>query len=221
MDSIFVIPGPFSLYKRAVLKKVGGFEEHNITEDMEIALRMQDNGYRIENCVPAFTYTHAPATLRQLFVQRVRWYRGFIINMRRYRHMLFNPKYGDIGVFTLPVNIALVAFLFGFIGAMLYSLLQFAAIQLRVTDLLGYVPLQFEFMNPILYMNLFTAMWILATAILVILTYEGYRLGNEKFKLSYVPILFATIFLYIFFIGFTWLESVRKELMGEELRWER
>ena len=221
MDSIFVVPGPFSLYKRSVLDKIGGFEEHNITEDMEIALRMQDNGYRIENCVPAYTYTHAPKTLRQLFLQRVRWYRGFIINMRRYRHMLLNPRYGDMGLFTLPTNIVLVAFLFIFISAMLYSGLQLVTTQLHVTSILGYIPLQFNLLNPILYTSLFTALWVLATCILIVLTYEGYKLGSEKFKLSLVPVFFATIFVYIFFIAFTWLESIRKELTGAELKWER
>lgn len=221
MDSIFVVPGPFSLYKRSVLEKIGGFEEHNITEDMEIALRIQSKGYRIENCVPAYTYTHPPATLRHLFMQRVRWYRGFIINMRRYRYMLFNPKYGDIGVFTLPTNIALVAFLFVFIGAMLYSAMQVIVNQLHVNIILGYIPFQFKLLNPLLYSSLFNVLWVLATGILIVLTYEGYKLGREKFKLLLVPVFFVTIFIYIFFIGFTWLESIKRELTGAELKWER
>jgi cellulose synthase/poly-beta-1,6-N-acetylglucosamine synthase-like glycosyltransferase len=221
MNSIFVVPGPFSLYKRSVLENIGGFEEHNITEDMEIALRMQSRGYRVENSVPAYTYTHAPATLRQLFMQRVRWYRGFIINMKRYHYMLLNPKYGDIGVFTLPVNILLVAFMFVFIGAMAYSVMQALFSMMHVNMILGYMPLQFNLINPILYSNIFTVLWVLATGVLVFLTYEGYKLGSERFRLSMIPIFFATIFVYVFFIGLTWLESIRKELMGAELKWEK
>ncbi|TAL46731.1 glycosyltransferase family 2 protein [archaeon] len=221
MNSIFVVPGPFSLYKRSVLEIVGGFEENNITEDMEIALRLQSRGYGVENSVPAFTYTHAPATIRQLFMQRVRWYRGFIINMRRYHYMLFNPKYGDMGVFTLPVNIVLVAFLFIFIGAMSYSSAETLFRMLHVDFILGYVPMQFSFSNPVLYSSLFNVLWVLATGILIYLTYEGYKLGREKFTLLMIPTFFVATFVYIFFIGFTWLESIRKELTGAELKWEK
>ncbi|MEM4369063.1 MAG: glycosyltransferase family 2 protein, partial [Candidatus Woesearchaeota archaeon] len=41
LNCIHVAPGPFSVYRTAVLKEVGGFDEHNLTEDLEMTLRLQ------------------------------------------------------------------------------------------------------------------------------------------------------------------------------------
>ncbi|MBM3303846.1 MAG: glycosyltransferase family 2 protein, partial [Candidatus Aenigmarchaeota archaeon] len=39
IDSVHVTPGVFSIYRKNVLLKLGGFDTDNLTEDMEIALR--------------------------------------------------------------------------------------------------------------------------------------------------------------------------------------
>jgi len=44
INAILVTPGPMSLYRKSVLKKIGGFDEKNITEDMEIAFRIRKYG---------------------------------------------------------------------------------------------------------------------------------------------------------------------------------
>jgi biofilm PGA synthesis N-glycosyltransferase PgaC len=54
IDCIYVTPGPFSLYRRKLVLGLGGFDENNITEDMELALRLQANHYRIENAPDAY-----------------------------------------------------------------------------------------------------------------------------------------------------------------------
>ncbi|MEM5797911.1 MAG: glycosyltransferase [Candidatus Aenigmatarchaeota archaeon] len=104
IDAVHVTPGVFSVYRKSVLKKVGGFEPGNLTEDMEIALRIHKAGYKIENSTDASSYTLCPAKMKELFVQRIRWYRGAIENSIKYRSMFFNPKYGNLGLFFLPLN---------------------------------------------------------------------------------------------------------------------
>ncbi len=44
LDAITVAPGPTSIFRRAVLEEVGGFDEQNITEDLEIAWRLRKHG---------------------------------------------------------------------------------------------------------------------------------------------------------------------------------
>jgi len=105
MDSIHVTPGVFSMYRKSVLVEVGGFDVGNLTEDMEIALKMHQSGYKIENEFDAASYTMCPNKWSKLFRQRIRWYRGALENMVKYKHMLFNKRYGNLGVFLLPINL--------------------------------------------------------------------------------------------------------------------
>ncbi|HLD78743.1 MAG TPA: glycosyltransferase family 2 protein, partial [archaeon] len=113
MDSIHVTPGVFSMYRASALRAVGGFDAGNLTEDMEIALRLHDGGWRIENALDAVSYTLCPQGFRQLYRQRLRWYRGALQNTFRYRHMLFNRSYGNLGVFFLPASLLSVLVIIG------------------------------------------------------------------------------------------------------------
>jgi biofilm PGA synthesis N-glycosyltransferase PgaC len=109
LDSIHVTPGVFSMYRKSVLNEIGGFDEGNLTEDLEIALNIHRHGYKIENELDACSYTLCPRKWRQLFRQRIRWYRGAIQNTIKHRHLFFNPKFGNLGMFFLPANIISVA----------------------------------------------------------------------------------------------------------------
>ncbi|PIT85452.1 hypothetical protein COU36_03245, partial [Candidatus Micrarchaeota archaeon CG10_big_fil_rev_8_21_14_0_10_59_7] len=104
LDSLLVTPGPMSLYSREALKDVGGFDEDNITEDMEIALHLQEKGWRIKCTTDAKIYTEVPDNWRALYRQRLRWLRGKIFNGRKYSHILFGSEYGDFGRFVYPVS---------------------------------------------------------------------------------------------------------------------
>jgi len=73
-DCIFVTPGPFSAYRKKVLKEIGGFDPNNVTEDHEIAYRLHRSRYKIKNCIEAKVHTALPETFRGLYVQRRRWW---------------------------------------------------------------------------------------------------------------------------------------------------
>lgn len=103
MNAIYITPGPFSIFRREVFEKLGGYKHAHNTEDIEIALRMQKNGYKIAHAHDAIVYTVPPKTIRKLLVQRVRWSHGFIKNASDYRHMIFNRKYGNVGMLILPM----------------------------------------------------------------------------------------------------------------------
>jgi len=105
MDCNYVAPGPFSVYKTKIIKKMGGFDEKNLVEDQEIAYRAQKNNYKIKQCPKGYVYTIGPPTLKLFGKQRNRWYKGTILNILKYRKIIFNRKYGDFGLFQLPLNI--------------------------------------------------------------------------------------------------------------------
>lgn len=103
INGLYVTPGPFSIYRRNVFEKIGGFVHGYNTEDMEMALRLQSHRMKIENAHTALVYTVSPATPIALYNQRVRWVSGFLKNaFFEYRHMFFNKKYGNLGMLTMP-----------------------------------------------------------------------------------------------------------------------
>ena len=71
-NGVFVTPVHPSVYRKKILVEIGGFDVDNITEDMEIAYRIQKKRYRIENCMDAKVYTIIPPTFSKLLVQRKR-----------------------------------------------------------------------------------------------------------------------------------------------------
>ncbi len=105
LNGVFVTPGPMSIYRRKLLIDLGGYDETNLTEDMEIAFRLQNHGYRIKNCPEATIPTEVPETLGQLIRQRTRWYRGKFVNSFKYKDMIFNPGHGQFGMFCLPFSL--------------------------------------------------------------------------------------------------------------------
>ncbi|MAG50352.1 hypothetical protein CL621_01765 [archaeon] len=102
LDCVHVAPGPFSTYRKSVIKKLGGFDRHNLTEDFEITLRLQKYHYKIVQLLSTDVYTKPPKTFIQFYKQRNRWYKGTIFNILRHKNMLFNTKYGDFGLIQLP-----------------------------------------------------------------------------------------------------------------------
>lgn len=105
MNAIHVAPGPFSIFRKEVFDKLGGYVKAHNTEDMEFAMRMHKNHYPIANVYDSYVYTVTPKTVVGLYKQRLRWVYGFLANARDYKGMIFNRKYGNLGVFTLPAAI--------------------------------------------------------------------------------------------------------------------
>src|SRR3989338_2603352 len=105
LDCVHVAPGPFSVYKKSILQKVGGFDENNLTEDLEISLRLQKHNYRIVQLLNTDVYTIAPSNFKELYKQRNRWYKGSVLNAITYRKMMFNRNYGDFGIIQMPTII--------------------------------------------------------------------------------------------------------------------
>lgn len=108
LDAQYVTPGPFSIFRKEIFSKVGKYKHAHNTEDLEMALRLQDHHYKIVNAHKAVVYTVAPRTLYRLYKQRVRWTGGFIQNAIDYRKMILNPKYGNLGMLVLPTSMYLI-----------------------------------------------------------------------------------------------------------------
>ncbi|MBU0959685.1 MAG: glycosyltransferase family 2 protein [Nanoarchaeota archaeon] len=107
MNAMHVTPGAFSAYRKVFFEKHGGYEGGNLTEDMEVALRIQYLGYSIKCADDAVVFTECPKTFKQLFYQRRRWYFGWIHNLLKYKK-LFSKDYGHMGAIVLPVAVTTI-----------------------------------------------------------------------------------------------------------------
>jgi cellulose synthase/poly-beta-1,6-N-acetylglucosamine synthase-like glycosyltransferase len=85
VGGIHVTPGPFSVFRRKVFDDLGPYRKAHNTEDQEIALRMQEHGYKIDHCPDAYVHTVSPDSVAKLSRQRQRWIYGFIKNLIDYR----------------------------------------------------------------------------------------------------------------------------------------
>ena len=83
--------GGFILIKRKVFEKVGGFTLNAITEDMDMAFKINKLGWRVEQSFYPI-YTFVPDTIRQWLKQKMRWSAGGFQCLIRYHDVwLKNP----------------------------------------------------------------------------------------------------------------------------------
>lgn len=122
MGAIHVLPGPFSIFRKKVFDELGPYRHAHNTEDAEIALRMQEHHYKIEHCPDAYVYTVTPNTVKKLYKQRLRWIYGFLKNATDYKHLIFNKRYGAIGIFTIPAGLLSILTVVYLFVSMVYDL---------------------------------------------------------------------------------------------------
>jgi cellulose synthase/poly-beta-1,6-N-acetylglucosamine synthase-like glycosyltransferase len=100
VDSVYVTNGPLSLYKTSVVKKIGGFDTKNLTEDIEITWHILDQGYKTRMSYSAIVYTTVPEDLNYWIKQRVRWNLGGLQTVQKYWKSMF--KNNAFGYFVIP-----------------------------------------------------------------------------------------------------------------------
>lgn len=212
IDCIYVTPGPFSLFKRDVIIKLGGFDEHNITEDMEIALRLQANNYIIKNAINAYVYTITPFNLKEFFKQRRRWYQGLVHNSVLYKRLLFNRDYGDFGIF-MGLNVIGVGVLV--ISA---SLLIYHALNPIISDIFKLLLVDFDIMtyvnNFTLNFNLLDLNYMMLYILMMVIMFGflgliiSHRFAHESMRKYGLGNVVAFTMFYFILLGILWIGAL-------------
>ncbi len=87
----FPLGGSSNHFRTAVLRKVGGWDPYNVTEDADLGIRLYRLGYR-STALPSATYEEAPTRFVAWLSQRTRWYKGWmqtwLVHMRRPTRLL-------------------------------------------------------------------------------------------------------------------------------------
>ena len=221
VNGIYVTPGPFSLYRRSVIEKVGGFRHAHQAEDMEMALRMQRAGYEIENAPRARVYTTVPKTPLKLIKQRTRWTTGFLRNvMTDYRDLVGNPKYGVLGLVVLPLGFVAVL---GGVALFILAIIELIRQLVSFIALTSGVPLSYTLMpRPTLEwfympMTFVLLMSIVVSVISVAFMVIGRRVSNTSASL--VLSIISYVLLYALISPFWLMRSLLDVLTGTRRAW--
>jgi cellulose synthase/poly-beta-1,6-N-acetylglucosamine synthase-like glycosyltransferase len=102
------ISGAFGLFRRDVYELVGGFHLYTEGDDLEMTtsihhkLRDERRPYRIGFVPEPCSWTMVPSRYKVLAHQRARWQQILCEALWIHKVMLFNPKYGGVGLVVLP-----------------------------------------------------------------------------------------------------------------------
>ncbi|HKW41818.1 MAG TPA: glycosyltransferase [Gemmatimonadales bacterium] len=108
LGGTLIISGAFGLFRKEYLLAIGGYRVTSVVEDLDLVVRLhrylrhQKIRYEIPFIPDPVAWTEVPETTRILSRQRERWHRGLIAAMWQYRGMLFNPRYGRVGLIAMP-----------------------------------------------------------------------------------------------------------------------
>jgi len=69
--------GSSNHFRTHVLRKAGGWDAYNVTEDADLGMRLARLGYRSE-MIASTTYEEAPAQFAPWLRQRTRWFKGWM-----------------------------------------------------------------------------------------------------------------------------------------------
>ena len=169
INGLLIISGAFGLFKKETIIEIGGYlsksgkyKKDTVGEDMELVIRLSKHmrekniPYKVEYAFNANCWTEVPGNLKNLLKQRDRWHRGLIDILSYHRKIIFNPRFGIMGLISFPyffifelvgpiVEIqgyfmVLAAFIFGILNAKITLLLFISVIFLgtliSVTSLL-------------------------------------------------------------------------------------
>jgi cellulose synthase/poly-beta-1,6-N-acetylglucosamine synthase-like glycosyltransferase len=217
-NGLILISGAFGIFKKDIVMKVQGYR-HTIGEDFDLLIRMRkycyDNkiGHQVNFVPEILCWTQCPGDYNSLLKQRTRWHRGLLETLYHHKKMIFNPKYGIVGLLTMPYYLFIEALgpLITFMGVISIVVLYVFGLANPYSIILFFL---LEFIWGIM-LNIFALY-------LDIFTKHSYRGYLSYFKLLflsflepfiYKPLLKAELFLATFnFMNATWGEIKRKAL---------
>ena len=150
LNATFICSGALCLFHRETVVAAGGFSRDTVTEDIDVIaslhryLRARKIKYRMIFSSDPVCWTEAPHTVTMLGRQRRRWHLGLTQTVMKHDDMIFNPRYGMLGMASMPFHAYVeaigcvveaagtlfvpIAFMIGAMPMSLFALIMFLAI---------------------------------------------------------------------------------------------
>ncbi len=90
LGTIYIIGGAAAAFRRNVFDIVGLYSDTNITEDIDISVRICDAGMKVVYADDAIVYTEGANSVDGLAKQRLRWKIGWFQTLYLHRHIIFS-----------------------------------------------------------------------------------------------------------------------------------
>ncbi len=92
LNTIYIIGGAAGAFRKEVFQQIGLYSSKNITEDIELSVRIQKAGMKIVYVPDAVIHTEGASDIRSLMKQRLRWKRGRLETFKQHKDLFFSTK---------------------------------------------------------------------------------------------------------------------------------
>ena len=191
INGLIIISGAFGIFKKNKVIEVGGYRADSVGEDMELVMRLhawlreKKEPYNITFIPDPVCWTEAPENINVFGLQRTRWQRGLLESLMGHKKMLFNPRYGVVGMVAYPFflfaeGLGPIIEIFGF-------LIFFVS---WYFDMVAY-PLVYLFILATIFLNILLS---IGSVIFEEMTYRRYP--ETSMIITLIGLSFIEVFLY-------------------------
>ncbi len=191
---VYVTNGPLSIYRHSIVKKINGFDEKNLTEDIEITWNVLSKGYKTKMSYSTKVYTNVPSNLKNWINQRVRWNLGGLQTLYKYRSFFFRHTENLFGYFI--IGYVFVSFLFAILGFLLFL----RHIYYKAVPYLLSIPYYFQGYNPFRFIkfNPLVTLLFFFGIIFFLLSLVYYKYASRESDLKRKNIRTILIYLFVY-----------------------
>jgi cellulose synthase/poly-beta-1,6-N-acetylglucosamine synthase-like glycosyltransferase len=189
---VMVVPGALGAFKIKKIVERGKYDRNTITEDFDVTIKILKGGGQIRES-DSITYTEAPRNLKNLYKQRIRWYRGTLQTLIKHKNILKTSRYGMLSRFGYPITLLM------FITIPILNMMITASIILALIEGM--------WLFSVLSFVIFTSLQTLVSLIAIIL-------DNEDWKLAlYSPFMLIG---YRQFLDYLYIKSMFDVLLAKK-----
>ena len=192
-----IIPGPIGVFRRDVLRAVGGYDTDTFAEDADLTLKVLTAGWHVAYEERAIAYTEAPERFVDLVKQRYRWTRGILQALRKRERVARAPHRAPL--------------IWGSLVAMLFEAVLWPVMNVLGNLLFALVALSAGAASGVIYW------WVLLTMLDVAAAL--YAVGIEGEELRLVPYAVVYRFLFITMIDVAKLFATAEEAARVHMTW--
>ena len=195
--TVTIVPGCLGAYRRSVIDDIYAYDPDTLTEDFDITTKVLKTGYRV-TVSEALVYTEAPDTWRDLYRQRLRWYRGNFMTIFKHADLLWDPSIGFVHRLAFPLRI-FEMFLLPIASWIILALIVLAILQGQIVPIL--------------------TLFVIFASVIVLIGLIAIQIEGEEWTLA----LYSPLFVvgYKHFHDIITLKSLVDVLFDREMDWTR